>query len=150
MGGSRKGSGFLMLRRIQVMTSVSLALPKLTVLVIAPLQCDLERIQCTTDYISSAVSLTFETCQSAAGNRPARRVSSTLSVPTFSQCLHRKQACTQGFLPDKYKKTRQGQQRNTDFIGRYHPLTAIHLPKQENTCSYFSKTVRKNVWKYSH
>jgi len=86
------------------MTSASLAYPKLTMRVIAPLQGDLERIQHATDYISSPVSLTFETCQSAAQNRPARRVSSTLLVPTFSQCLHRKQACAQGFLPDKYKR----------------------------------------------
>lgn len=146
MGGSRKGSGFLTLRRIQVMTSGSLALPKLTVLVIAPLQCDLERIQCTTDYISSAVSLTFETCQSAAGNRPAHRVSSTLLVPTFSRCLHRKQACAQGFLPNKYKKTRQGHQRNRFYC----KVPSIHLPKQGNICSHFSKTVRKNPRKCSH
>jgi len=73
-------------------------------LVIALLQCDLERIQCTTDYISSTVSLTFETWQSAAGNRPARKVTATLLVPAFSQCLHRKQAGDQGFLPRKYKR----------------------------------------------
>lgn len=73
-------------------------------LVIALLQCDLERIQCTTDYISSTVSLTFETWQSAAENRPARKVNSTLLVPAFSQCLHRKQLCDQGFLSYTYKR----------------------------------------------
>lgn len=73
-------------------------------LVIALLQCDLERIQHTTDYISSTVSLTFETRQSAAGSRPAHKVSSTLLVPAFSQYLHRKQPGDQGFFPHKYKR----------------------------------------------